>query len=947
MSVQGELRIACLPCLFFFSAPAFFAPRARLPCLILSVVCLLVSPASAHPCRALQKCSLHAPNASLCASPFSVSTSSAFGAASSLLSRRLDFPTGHVSPPCLFLAADTGEQKSRHETFLALHAPAHPPSALSLARVARTHSFSSLASSSQLPYSTRFREAVRSKPCLHTALAEAHLRLGASAGKSGCPFLQRLTPLGRRGWLSPLGFLSSPSRPPFGLLTLPHASADRSPRRGTPLSASAASPSFPRALLGESLTPLRSLCKSIRTSLAMQCDARADFLSVVGGRFPSDPDGRGCLLNGDRARPPQHSSRLFGGPEGAERGGELRASGENDARKESPKKREALDNSERQGAGAKAVVDSPLADGGEGADVCCGCAKPMTKRRRASKAENNHAEGSLGADGFPATAAPGEECAVSPTGESAQAGASAGEGDVKRDVSLAALKARCRQMHMSCKGTKEDILQRLQAADAQAKQTAEPSRQGDAEKRASGHVEGESPQDAEGPCRGPAAGDRETKRNRAETREQRETGDGGKGQGPKEGMTRRRRKKAADAGANSGAQKGHATDGGEQQAGNVTHAGPKDRRRTRSSSAPQEEAKKTPVRKKEGGKDTDEEREDAAERGPAICGECGKRMNRRAKFCGRCGAPAGVAARETLRDFIEHHFLPIREQEVGEHTRRVERGFWKSILEVLGNVAVSELSGVHWERYLKILKKRNCSPRTQALHQVAYQAALRYGVHTGRLPRSHDFRRIRGCTKRTLQSEPLRAGEVPRLLDAAGSLMHRSMFAVGIGIGLRPSELLRLHWEDVDWRNNIASIRGSKTAASRAAVPLTDLARRELFKWWEKEGNPTTGLCFYAEGARRAALRLKQEENERSFKKALQAAAKRAGLEKTPDGDRRRIFPYLLRHSFATLAATSNPPVPLPVAQAVMRHTSSKMLLDTYAKAGTLVIKEGLKNFNV
>ncbi|KFH03378.1 site-specific recombinase, phage integrase family protein, partial [Toxoplasma gondii VAND] len=52
-------------------------------------------------------------------------------------------------------------------------------------------------------------------------------------------------------------------------------------------------------------------------------------------------------------------------------------------------------------------------------------------------------------------------------------------------------------------------------------------------------------------------------------------------------------------------------------------------------------------------------------------------------------------------------------------------------------------------------------------------------------------------------------------------------------------------------------------------------------------------------------------------------------------------------HSFATLAATSNPPVPLPVAQAVMRHTSSKMLLDTYAKAGTLVIKEGLKNFNV
>lgn len=30
-----------------------------------------------------------------------------------------------------------------------------------------------------------------------------------------------------------------------------------------------------------------------------------------------------------------------------------------------------------------------------------------------------------------------------------------------------------------------------------------------------------------------------------------------------------------------------------------------------------------------------------------------------------------------------------------------------------------------------------------------------------------------------------------------------------------------------------------------------------------------------------------------------------------------------------------------------MRHTSSKMLLDTYAKAGTLIIKEGLRNFTV
>lgn len=74
-------------------------------------------------------------------------------------------------------------------------------------------------------------------------------------------------------------------------------------------------------------------------------------------------------------------------------------------------------------------------------------------------------------------------------------------------------------------------------------------------------------------------------------------------------------------------------------------------------------------------------------------------------------------------------------------------------------------------------------------------------------------------------------------------------------------------------------------------------------------------------------------------------AAKRAHVDITSDGVERRIFPYLLRHSFATLAATSNPPVPIPVTQAIMRHTSSKMVLEIYAKAGALAIQEGLQNF--
>ncbi|CDI74331.1 hypothetical protein, conserved [Eimeria praecox] len=324
-------------------------------------------------------------------------------------------------------------------------------------------------------------------------------------------------------------------------------------------------------------------------------------------------------------------------------------------------------------------------------------------------------------------------------------------------------------------------------------------------------------------------------------------------------------------------------------------------------------------------------------------------MNSEARFCSSCGATISTVGQETLKEFVERAFWPVREQEVGSNTMRVERGFWQSILQVIGDVPVANLSSAVWEKYLGVLKRRNCSPRTQVLHQVAYLAALKYAVHTRRLDGIHPFRKIRGCTKRTLVSVPLTAEEVYLLLAATPNTMHCALFAVGIGAGLRPSEILSMRWEDVNMEEMTATIRGSKTAASAAVIPLTNLAGRELMRWWEEEGKPTSGLCFYAEGIRTASSRAKLEKKTpiRSFKKALLAAAHRAGIDELRCGEPRRIFPYILRHSFATIAATSNPPVPLPVAQAVMRHTSSKMLLETYAKAGALVIKEGLRNFKI
>ncbi|CDJ35397.1 Phage integrase domain containing protein, related [Eimeria mitis] len=175
---------------------------------------------------------------------------------------------------------------------------------------------------------------------------------------------------------------------------------------------------------------------------------------------------------------------------------------------------------------------------------------------------------------------------------------------------------------------------------------------------------------------------------------------------------------------------------------------------------------------------------------PTRCPKCNRRLSAKARFCSDCGATISTVGQETLREFVERAFWPVREQEVGSNTMRVERGFWQSILQVIGDVPVANLSSAIWEKYLG----------------------------------------------------------------------------------------------------------------------------------WEEEGKPTSGLCFYAEGIRTASNRAKLEKKTPIRRVLLYGLIRWSGIDELRCGEPRRIFPYILRHSFATIAATSNPPVPLPVAQAVMRH---------------------------
>lgn len=131
----------------------------------------------------------------------------------------------------------------------------------------------------------------------------------------------------------------------------------------------------------------------------------------------------------------------------------------------------------------------------------------------------------------------------------------------------------------------------------------------------------------------------------------------------------------------------------------------------------------------------------------------------------------------------------------------------------------------------------------------------------------------------------LSGSEVQRLLDARGTdIRHRAMFALLYGAGLRVSELLALRVSDIDRQRMVVHVRDTKSRHDRS-VPLSPRMLETLRVYWIAR-RPQGGLLFPAPEGR---SRLHRD----TVSWAVRSAARRAGIGK-------RVYPHLLRHTFAT-----------------------------------------------
>jgi hypothetical protein len=171
---------------------------------------------------------------------------------------------------------------------------------------------------------------------------------------------------------------------------------------------------------------------------------------------------------------------------------------------------------------------------------------------------------------------------------------------------------------------------------------------------------------------------------------------------------------------------------------------------------------------------------------------------------------------------------------------------WRLILAVLGGVKMKNVSKARWDSFLA--SRTSWSPRTKSIAQQHYQRVLKYAVSVGALGAVHPLDKIEGANDRVLEpGDSLIEDEVVAVLRVACGL-HRPLFAVAIGQGTRPGEVVILDWKDVDWARNMIRfqafegrkrIKGKNKKADRW-VPMTEMTSdylRELARG--RQGSPS------------------------------------------------------------------------------------------------------------
>ncbi len=193
---------------------------------------------------------------------------------------------------------------------------------------------------------------------------------------------------------------------------------------------------------------------------------------------------------------------------------------------------------------------------------------------------------------------------------------------------------------------------------------------------------------------------------------------------------------------------------------------------------------------------------------------------------------------------------------------------------------------------------------------------------------------VRVSAKRERTPDILEIQEMQLLLSALG-VRERAMLFLDMPSGLRRGELAGLKWEDFDFKKLHVSVTRSlvdqhvgpvKTETSRKLMPIDEFVARELLAWHAVTPYKKPSDYVWATDANRAGAKRGKQPVWLStvMRDYIQPMARKLGIQK-------KMSWHTFRHTFSSILKGNGEDV--KVVQELLRHSTSRMTLDTYTQA--------------
>jgi len=290
----------------------------------------------------------------------------------------------------------------------------------------------------------------------------------------------------------------------------------------------------------------------------------------------------------------------------------------------------------------------------------------------------------------------------------------------------------------------------------------------------------------------------------------------------------------------------------------------------------------------------------------------------------------------TVANFWEQRYLPFVQTNMKASTLRGYLQIWNQHLKQhFADMTLQSYRTHVGSQFLLSLTKTQGRRTLNHIRSLA-SGIFTHAINEGRLESNpwHDVR-ILGRVKPPKGTEHYTLEEVENIISALVDHVDAQLVvALSFFVGLRPSEIAAVRWEDFD--SNAVNIRRAcvrgvvgtcKTLESEATLPLIDQVILPLQLWRQKCGNPTEGWVFESRNGTPIDLH-------NMIARVIVPALEAAGLEwKSLYAGRRGAGTLLIDLTNGNYAA----------AQELLRHKHMSTTLQFYKRQTESALSNGMK----